>query len=59
MKISRVATLAIVALSLATGAALAKGNVQLSRSGYPATPAQIAGDLKNPNNTTYVPSNAY
>jgi hypothetical protein len=59
MKISRVVTLAAVALSLASGAALAKGGVQLSKSGYPATPAQIAADLKNPNNTTYAPTNAY
>ena len=59
MKISRIVTLAAVALSLATGAALAQGGMQWSKSGYPQTPAQIAADLKNPNNTTYVPSNAY
>jgi hypothetical protein len=61
MKISRIVGLAAVALALASGAALAKSNVQWSRSGFSATPAQIAADLRNPNNTTYVPatSNGY
>ena len=58
MKKFGIATLA-VAVALVAGSALAKDSHWVSRSGYAATSAQIAADLKNPNNTTYVPTNAY
>ena len=58
MKISRIVTLAAVALSLAS-APLSPRAECIVEERLPATPAQIAADLKNPNNTTYVPSNAY
>ena len=51
MKIYKLATLATVALALAAGSALAQPSF------FPQTPAQIAADLSNPSNTTYVPSN--
>ena len=51
MNIYKLVTIATLAFVLAGGSALAKPNF------FVQTPAQIAADLSNPNNSTYAPSN--
>ena len=51
MNIYKLATIAALALAVTAGSALARPSF------LPQTSAQIAADLSNPNNTTYVPSN--
>jgi hypothetical protein len=50
MSISKTLAVATVAFALLSGAALAATH-------FPQTPAQSAADLRNPGNSTYVPSN--
>lgn len=52
MKIYQIATLAVLALTLAAGSAMARPVV-----GFPQTPSQIIHDLRNPNDMSYAPAN--
>ena len=51
MKIYQIATLAVLALTLAAGSAMARSVV------FPQTPSQIIHDLRNPSDPTYAPAN--